>query len=144
MRIRYASYLSLGVAAAFVVVATAAFSLPTIAALALAFGIGWLAVSLAVVALSTGRAVGRKQYPKDMVSALIGGAIAVVSAWTIVQSQVFSLSTVDNLTFASALAVGALSVIGLTAHELRAERVVHSLEVHEGQGEREPDRRIAA
>jgi hypothetical protein len=35
---------------------------------------------------------------------------------------------VDDLTFASALAVGALAAIGLTAHELSAERVVHSVE----------------
>jgi hypothetical protein len=33
-----------------------------------------------------------------------------------------------HLTFASAIATGALAALGLTAHELRAERVVHSLE----------------
>jgi hypothetical protein len=132
MRIRYASYLSLGVAAAFLVFATAAFSLSTVAALALGIGIGMLAVSLGVVAL----------YRHDIASLVISGAIAVISAWTVVASQVFSKSTVDDLAFASAVAVGVLAIAGLTAHELRAERVVHSLEVHEG--EREGDRRPVA
>jgi hypothetical protein len=135
MRIRYISYLSLGVAAAFLVVATYAFSLSTIAALSLGVGVAMLAVSLGVTV----------RYRNDLPSLAVSGAIAAVSAWTIVASQVFAQSTVDDLTFASALAVGALAAIGLTAHELDTERVVHKLEVHEGQGERSPKReRIAA
>jgi hypothetical protein len=54
MRIRYASYISLGVAAAFLVFATAEFSLATIAALALAVGIGMLVVSLGIAAFIGG------------------------------------------------------------------------------------------
>lgn len=135
MRIRYISYLSLGVAAAFLVVATYAFSLSTIAALSLGVGVAMLAVSLGVAI----------RYRTDLPSLAISGAIAAVSAWTIVASQVFAQSTVDDLTFASALAVGALAAIGLSAHELDTERVVHKLEVHEGQGEPSPKReRIAA
>jgi hypothetical protein len=135
MRIRYISYLSLGVAAAFLVVATYAFSLSTIAALSIGVGVAMLAVSLGVTV----------RYRNDLPSLAVSGAIAAVSAWTIVASQVFAQSTVDDLTFASALAVGALAAIGLTAHELDTERVVHKLEVHEGQGERSPKReRIAA
>jgi hypothetical protein len=135
MRIRYISYLSLGVAAAFLVVATYAFSLSTIAALSLGVGVAMLAVSLGVTV----------RYRNDLPSLAVSGAIAAVSAWTIVASQVFAQSTVDDLTFASALAVGALAAIGLTAHELDTERVVHKLEVHEGQGERTQKRdRIAA
>jgi hypothetical protein len=135
MRIRYISYLSLGVAAAFLVVATYAFSLSTIAALSIGVGVAMLAVSLSVAV----------RYRNDLPSLAVSGAIAAVSAWTIVASQVFAQSTVDDLTFASALAVGALAAIGLTAHELDTERVVHKLEVHEGQGERSPKReRIAA
>jgi hypothetical protein len=135
MRIRYISYLSLGVAAAFLVVATYAFSLSTIVALSLGLGIAMLAVSLGVAA----------RYRSDLSTLVVSGAIAAVSAWMIVSSQVFAQSTVDDLTFASALAVGALAAIGLTAHELDTERVVHKLEVHEGQGERtEKGERIAA
>jgi FtsH-binding integral membrane protein len=135
MRIRYISYLSLGVAAAFLVVATYAFSLSTIAALSLGVGVVMLAVSL-------GTAL---RYRNDVPSLVVSGAIAAVSAWAIVSGQVFAQSTVDDLTFASALAVGALAAIGLTAHELDTERIVHKLEVHEGQGERAQKReRIAA
>jgi hypothetical protein len=135
MRIRYISYLSLGVAAAFLVVATYAFSLSTIAALSLGLGVAMLAVSLGVAA----------RYRSDVPSLVVSGAIAAVSAWIIVSSQVFAQSTVSDLTFASALAVGALATVGLTAHELDTERVVHKLEVHEGQGERTQKReRIAA
>jgi hypothetical protein len=125
MRIRYTSYLSLGVAAAFLVVATYAFSLPTIATLSLGVGVAMLAVSLGVAA----------RYRNDLPTLVVGGAIAVVSAWIVVASQVFAQSTVSDLTFASAIAVGALAAIGLTANEVDTERVVHKLEVHEGQGE---------
>jgi hypothetical protein len=132
MRIRYASYISLGVAAAFLVFATAEFSLATIAALALAVGIGMLVVSLGIAAF----------YRRDPASLAVGGAIAAVSAWTVVASQVFPRSTVDDLTFASAVAVGALAIAGLTVNELRAERALRSFEVHEGRRER--DRRPIA
>jgi hypothetical protein len=135
MRLRFISYLSLGVAAAFLVVATYAFSLSTIAALSLGLGIAMLAVSLGVAA----------RYRKDLVTRAVSGGIAVVSGWMIVSSQVFAQSTVDNMTFALALAIGALAAIGLTAHELDTERVVHKLEVHEGQDEGSEKReRIAA
>ena len=68
-----------------------------------------------------------------MPSAAAAAGAAVVSLWMIVASQVFVLPVVQNLTFASALAIGALGVAGLVAHELRTERVVHSLEVRDGQ-----------
>ena len=53
----------------------------------------------------------------------------------IVASQVYVPSTVDDIAFASALAIGALTLIGLTAHDLSSERVVHSLDVRS----REPE-----
>jgi hypothetical protein len=59
---------------------------------------------------------------------------SVLSGWTIVASQVFVQTTVQNLALASGLGLAALAIIGLTAHELDSERVVHSLEV----GAREP------
>jgi hypothetical protein len=62
----------------------------------------------------------------------------------IVASQVFTQSTVDDVTFYSALAIGALSLIGLTAHELSAERVVHSLELRSREPEPVNGRRPAA
>jgi hypothetical protein len=123
MRIRYLSYLSLGVMAAFLVVATVAFEASTVVALSFAVGIGMLVVA-------AGLAIRDRKDPATLV---IGTCIAVVSAWTVLASVVFSQATVDDLTYASALAIGALAVAGLTAHELSAERVVHSLEVQESK-----------
>ena len=73
-----------------------------------------------------------------MPTLVISTAIAALSAWTALASLLFSNGTVDDLAYAAALAIGALSVIGLTAHELGAERVVHSLEVRERNTESAP------
>ncbi|MGH3264954.1 MAG: hypothetical protein ACRDNS_23510 [Trebonia sp.] len=118
MRIRYLSFLSLGVAAGFLIVATQAFGLSEIADLALGFGIG-----MSVVALGTA-ALYRSHIP-TLATALVAAAVSV---WMIVASQVFALATVQALTFAESLGVAALAIIGLTAHELSTERVVHSLD----------------
>jgi hypothetical protein len=125
VRVRYLSYLSLGIAAAFLVVATVAFPPSTVVWLSLGLGIGTLAVSLGIAARSR----------KDLPSLVISACIAAVSAWTIISTLVFSQRSVDDLAYASALATGALAVAGLTAHELRAERVVHSLEVRGSEHE---------
>jgi hypothetical protein len=130
MRIRYLSYLTLGVVAAFLVVATYAFDASTVVALAFGLGIVMLLVSAGVAV----------RYRDDLPSVVIGAGIAVVSAWTILASLVFSNGTVDDLAFASAIAIAALSALGLTAHELSAERVVHSLEVRERKSESAPPR----
>jgi hypothetical protein len=125
MRIRYISWLILGVAAAFLVVATAAFTLPVVTALTLAVSIGMLLVSLGIAT----------EY-RDQIATLVPAlAAAVVSGWTIVASQVFVESTVQNLALASALAISGLAIVGMTVHELSSERVVHSLEVGAGDHE---------
>jgi len=127
MRIRYLSYLALSVMAAFLIVAAKAFALSTVADIALGVGIVMLIVSLSILARSRG----------DLASALVGAVSALVSAWIVVSTLVFSNSTVDDVTFYSAIVAGVLALVGLTAHELRAERVVHSLEV--GSDERQPE-----
>jgi hypothetical protein len=119
MRIRYLSWLGLAIAAAFLVVASTAFAVFDIANLALGVGIGTLVVSLFIA----------YRYRDHVPSLVTGLTSAIVSAWTIVASQVFSLQVVQNLTLASGLALGALAVIGLTANELSSERVVHALTV---------------
>jgi thiamine transporter ThiT len=119
MRIRYLSWLGLAIAAAFLVVASTTFALFDIMNIALGVGIGMLVVSLFIA----------YRY-RDHVPSLVTGAVsAIVSTWTIVASQVFSLHEVQNLTLASGLALAALAVIGLTENELSSERVVHSLTV---------------
>jgi hypothetical protein len=126
MRLRFISWLALGVAAAFLVVATTAFTPSRIAALALGVGIGTLIVSLGI-------AYRYNDHVPTLVPALM---TAVVSAWMIIASQVFSQSVVQNLTLAESLAIGGLAIVGLTAHELSSERIVHSLEVGAGQESR--------
>jgi len=128
MRIRYFSFLSLALAAGFLVVASQAFALLDVANLALGVGIGMLVVSLATAIRC------RRHWP----SAVDAIAAAVVSAWMIVASQAFSLGTVQSLTFAEALGILGLAIVGLTAHELTTERVVHSLAPH-GARERQRD-----
>ena len=119
MRIRYLSYISLAVGAAFLVLATAAFPHSTVVWLAFGIGIAMLVVSLGIAV----------RYREHTPSFVVGLSIAAVSAWMIVASQAYAPGAVDNITFASALVIGALTLVGLTAHELSAERVVHSLAV---------------
>jgi len=120
MRTRYFSFLSLAAAGAFLVVVSRAFALLDIANLALGVGIGMLVVSIATAI----------RYRRHLPSLISAGAIALVSAWAIVASQVFSLGVVQDLTFAEALGIVGLAIGGLTAHELTSERVVHSLTLH--------------
>jgi hypothetical protein len=124
MRIRYASWLALGVAAAFLVVAASSFSLSSISAITFGISVG-TTVAAAAMAIA---------FRKHLVSAATAVVAFALSGWTIVASQVFVQTTVQNLALASGLGLAALAIIGLTAHELDSERVVHSLEV----GAREP------
>lgn len=122
MSTRYLSNLLLTVAAGFLVVATQAFAPVTVAWLSFAIAIFGTAVGLWMLLPRMG-----------MVQRGLGLVVGVVSVWTIVASLVFAPTTVVWLGFASAVALVALGLGGLTAHELTTERVVHSLEV-----EREP------
>lgn len=135
MRIRYLSFVSLGAAGVFLVIASQAFALADIANLALGVGIGVLVVSLATA----------WRYRRHIPSLVCASLTAVIGAWMILASQVFSLGAVQNLTFAESLAIVGLSLAGLTAHELSTERVVHSLGlvavgVRGEEGDRERER----
>lgn len=108
---RFLSWLSIGLAAAFLVVATASFSEPVVKWLAFADGVG-------VCALSAGTAV---MYRRHTATLFVYLATLAVSAWTVVASLVFSLSTVDDLSLASALTIAGLAIVGITIHELSTE-----------------------
>ena len=123
MRMRYFSFLSLVLAAGFLVVASQAFAAFDIANLALGVGIGMLVVSLGIAGL----------YRRHLPSVIAAALAAVVSVWMVVASQIFSLATVQNLTFAEALGIVGLAITGLTAHELTTERIVHALAPHDAQ-----------
>ena len=105
---RFVSWLATAVAAAFLVVATASYAPGVVADLALAISIGTLIVSAGVAVA----------YRSDVASVIVGFLAAAISVWTIVASQIFSDPTVQSLALASGLAIGALSIVGITAHEL--------------------------
>jgi hypothetical protein len=127
MRIRYASWLTLGVAAAFLVVASSSFALSSISAITLGVSVG-TTVAAAAMAIA---------FRKHVLSAGVAVAASILSGWTIVASQVFSQTTVQNLSLAAGLGLAGLAIIGMTAHELDSERVVHSLEVGATSADRE-------
>jgi hypothetical protein len=127
---RFLSWLAIALAAAFLVVATASYSLSVIASLALAISIGTLLVSIGVAVVCR----------EDVASVIVGFLTAAVSAWTIIASQVFSDPTVQNLALASALAIGGLAIVGITSHELSHEQAARS----GNQGSTERESRLAA
>jgi hypothetical protein len=63
----------------------------------------------------------------------------MISAWPIEASRVFSLPTVHDLTFAGALAISGLALVGLIAHELSLEHAVQPARA--ARRAREPARR---
>lgn len=122
---RFLSWLALGVAAAFLVVASVSFSAAATAALAFGISIGTLIVSAGAAY------VDRTSVASVYTAALIG----LISAWTIVASLVFSRQTVQNLALGASLAIGGFAVVGLTGHELSLERAAQSAK--DTPGERE-------
>ena len=114
---RFLSWLAVGIAAAFLVVASAAFSPSAVTALAFAISIGTLIVSAGIAYLDRG----------SVATVYTAVLVAVISAWTIVASLVFSQSTVQHLALASSLAIGGLTVVGLTAQEVSLVRAARSV-----------------
>lgn len=118
MLIRFTSWMTIAIAAAFLVVAQASFVADTTMWLTFAVGAGALFVS-------SGLAI---YYRKHLPTIATAGVVAVLGGWMIVSSLVFSLPTVVTLSLGEALALGGLAVIGLAINELAREHVVHSLE----------------
>src|SRR3989440_9221320 len=111
---RFLSLMAIGIAAAFLVVATAAFSLPVIKWLAFSIGFGTLIVSGSI----------SFSYREHIPAVLIGLATALVSAWTVVASRGFSEASVPNLALASGVARPRLADTGLGEHELEIARAL--------------------
>jgi hypothetical protein len=119
MSTRYLTNLALLLLGAFVVVVSQAFAVSTF--MWLMFGAGIAAVVIAAPGVAV-RSRGPIQRGLDGLTSSLG-------AWTIVASVVFSGAAVTWLGFASGLALVAFATIGLTFHELKTERVVHSIAV---------------
>jgi len=130
MSTRFISNVLLAVAGGFVIVATFAFAPPVVGWIA--FGVTGVGVLLLMAA--TAFAPGR-----GLVQRTLDGVVAVLAAWTIVESLVFNGSVMVWLSFGAAAAMVAIAIAGLIAHELSTERVVHSLE-----DVRTPERHVEA
>lgn len=105
---------------AFLVAASLAFS----ASVAgwIGFGVFTGLTVLAGVSAALGRNTGRK----------IGhGVLALVGLWSLVAALAFSGSLLMWLVFADAIALGAIALADLAAHEVTTESVVHRLEIAE-------------
>jgi hypothetical protein len=118
MSSRFVSNVVLGIAGVIVVVASQAFaSGPT----------GWImfGVSLGALALlplvQLDRARGRIQGALDL-------AVGALALWSAVASVVFTGATLTWLSFGEAIGLASLALLGLIAHEMKTERVVHSFE----------------
>lgn len=127
---RFSSWLAIALAAAFLVVASVAFSASTTASLAFAIAIGTLVVSVGIA----------YTYRAHAATTMMAVATAILSAWTIVASLVFSVQTAQTLALAEALGLCGLAVLGLAVHELTVERVVHAVK----DGSEVRDSRLAA
>jgi hypothetical protein len=115
---RFISNVVLAIAGAVVVVASQAFSSSLIGWLTFGVSLGAL-VLLAVV--QRDRARGRLQRMLDVAT----GALAL---WSAVASVVYTGTTLTWLSFGEAIGFVVLAVVGLVAHELSTERIVHAFE----------------
>ncbi|MGH2849388.1 MAG: hypothetical protein ACRDLP_02090 [Solirubrobacteraceae bacterium] len=123
MRTRYATNAVFMILGAFLVVCSQAFAVSTFMWLMFASGIAALAIAGPAGALSS-RGVAQRG---------LDGVTSVLGAWTIIAAIVFTGATVTWLGFASGAALFALALAGLTLHELKTERVVHSIEISSAQ-----------
>ena len=115
MRTEFVSRLALLVVAAFLVVATQVWSGGTLEWLFIVGGI-------VMVALAAADLTGRDPFQRGL-----GAVVAVLGIWSIVEAIVFDGSTLEWVSFATAVVAGLLAIVGLAAHEASAERVVHEL-----------------
>lgn len=115
MRTRFAGYLAMGVVSAFLIVASYAFAANTFWWIALIGGIVLAVLALAEVGVT-------RQPPMVTLPAVINGVLGIVMA---IIALAASAATAADWGFGLAIATAVLSVLGLTEHELLAERDVH-------------------
>jgi hypothetical protein len=117
MRIEFLSRLALLVVAAFLVVATQAWSGDTLEWLFIVGGV----VMLLLAAADYGSAAAL-QRGLDVLFGVLG-------VWTIVEAFAFDGGALEWISFATAVAAGLVAIVGLAAHEASTERVVQELQV---------------
>ena len=117
MRTEFVSRLALLVVAAFLAVATQAWSGNTLEWLFIVGGVVMILLAAADYAA------------RSALQRTLSGLVGVLGVWSIVQALVFDGGTLEWVSFATAIAAGVLAIAGLAAHEASAERVVHEFAV---------------
>jgi hypothetical protein len=115
---RFISNLALAIAGAVVVVSTQAFASQTA---------GWVTFGVSLGALAL-LALANRGGTSDRMQWILDAGIALLALWSAVASVVYSGTTLKWLSLAEGLAFVGLAVAGLVIHEVRTDRVVHSLE----------------
>jgi hypothetical protein len=72
------------------------------------------------------------------------GLVALVALWSLVAALAFSGTLLTWLVFGDALAVAAIALTDLTAHEATTEKVVHQRVVHDATTGQRAEQRAAA
>ncbi|HVW18823.1 MAG TPA: hypothetical protein VHB30_11300 [Solirubrobacteraceae bacterium] len=117
MRTHFISRLALLFLAGFLVVASQVWTGDTLQWLFLGGGAAMIVVALA------------DAIRESMAQRGLDGLIALLGAWTVVESLVFEGGDLKWWSFASGAALAGLAAIGLVIHEASTERVVHELSV---------------
>ena len=117
MRIDFFSRLALLIIAGFLLVSTQVWAMGTVEWLFIVGGIVMIALAAASFAQPAG--------PQRTIDAIL----ALLGIWSIVQAIVFTGSTLEWFSFATAAAGALLATVGLVVHEATTERVVHELSV---------------
>jgi peptidoglycan/LPS O-acetylase OafA/YrhL len=115
---RFISNVALAIAGAAVAVASQTFAPSTTGWIMFGVSLGALAL-LALVQLD--RARGSVQH-------LLDAGIGALAVWSAVASVVYTGTMLTWLSFGEALGFVGLALVGLVAHEVRTELVVHALE----------------
>ncbi len=120
MSLRFGLNTLFAVAGGFLVVASTAFASDTGSWLAFAVSTGVTVLAAAALARRPAPARGYGY-----------AASFTVGLWSLIAALVFSGATLSWLIVADALALVAISLADLIAHEVRTERVVHTLDVRQ-------------
>jgi hypothetical protein len=115
---RFTSNVVTAVGGAVVVVASQAFT-PSVT--------GWLTFGVSLGALAL-LAVVQLDRARGSIQRLLDAGTAALALWSAVASVVFTGTTLTWLSLAEGIGFVALAMVGLVAHEVRTERVVHAFE----------------
>lgn len=132
-------FFNLGILGASILLIVAAGAFTPSAAKGVGLGIGsaclafslWFVASLVHRRHFDGNLTLRLLRRRIGVWSLIGGSIAAVAVWEIIQAAVFGVHVSKWLTLANGLVILVLGCVGLVTHEVTTDRVVWLLEVVE-------------